>query len=237
MEEELKHYGLSDKETRLYLANLKAGDSTANRLSELTGIRRSTVYEVIENLKKKGVVASYRKDKKLFFTAEKPEKLIERLKEKEESIRRILPDLHALMQTVPEKPAVQLYEGLAGMKNAVEDMLSAAEILVYGASNTGDPVFGHYIPNFAKKRAEKHIKMRAVIEPDVPAHMTEKDVGNITEIRTLPFLKNHNSVYFIYNDKLLVMTLGHELIALSIRSTLLATSQRQLFEFLWEAAK
>jgi len=237
MEEELKQYGLSEKEIKIYIANLKSGNSTANRLSELTGIRRSTVYEVIESLKKKGITSSYKKDKKLFFSAERPEKLIERLKEREESIKKILPDLKLLIESVPEKPTVQLFEGLTGMKNSVEDMLDSKEILVYGATKTGDPIFGHYIPNFAKKRIENKIIMKAVVEPDVPEHMTEKDVKKFTQIKTLNFLKGHNSVYFIYKDKLLIMTLGQELIAISIKSKLLVESQKQIFYFLWKIGK
>jgi len=116
-------------------------------------------------------------------------------------------------------------------------MLESKEILVYGASNTGDPVFGHYIPNFAKKRLQKKIILKAVIEPDVPEHMLEKDVKKVTHIKTLDFLRGHNSVYFIYNDKLLIMTLGQELIAISIKSKLLIESQKEIFNFLWKMGK
>ena len=56
MEYELKQYGLSEKEIQIYLACLKKGSATTNDLSSLTGIRRSTVYEVIESLKKKSLM-------------------------------------------------------------------------------------------------------------------------------------------------------------------------------------
>lgn len=237
MEEELREYGLSEKEVKLYLANLKAGDSTANRLSELTGIRRTTVYEVIEALKKKGIISSYSKEKKLFFTAAKPETLISRLKEKEETIKRILPELNLLINAVSEKPEVQLFEGVTGIKNAIDDMLKSKEILVYGATNMGDSIFGAYIPNFAKKRAEKKIMLRAIIESNVPTHMTEKEVKKYTKIKTLDFLKDHKTAYFIYDDKLIITTLGEELRAMKLKSQVLIESQKIIFEFLWSIAK
>lgn len=237
MEEELRQYGLSEKEVQIYIANLKAGDSTANRLSELTGIRRSTVYEVIESLKKKGIMTSYSKDKKLFFSPAKPETLILRLKEKEESIKRILPELNFLLNSTSEKPEVQLFEGVTGIKNAVDDMLNTNEILMYGATNEGDPIFGSYIPNFAKKRLEHKIKMRAIIEPDVPTHMTEKKIKKYTEIRTLKFLKSHKTAYFIYDDKIIIVTLGQELRAIRLKSPVFVESQKIIFEYLWNVAK
>lgn len=237
MEEELREYGLSEKEVKIYLANLKAGDSTANRLSELTDIRRSTVYEVIESLKKKGIISLHTKEKKMFFTASKPETLISRLKEKEESIKRILPELNSLMNVVSEKPEVQMFEGITGIKNAIDDMLKSKEILVYGATNEGDPIFGSYIPNFAKKRAEKKIMLRAIVEPNVPTHMIEKDVKKYTKIRTLDFLKGHKTAYFIYDDKIIITTLGEELRAMKLKSPMLVESQKMIFEYFWSIAK
>ncbi|MBS3158284.1 hypothetical protein J4206_03275, partial [Candidatus Woesearchaeota archaeon] len=53
VEEQLREYGLSDKEAKVYLACLKAGVCTANKISILTDLRRSTTYDVLESLKSK----------------------------------------------------------------------------------------------------------------------------------------------------------------------------------------
>ncbi len=232
MEAELKQYGLSEKEIEIYLAGLKAGSCTANRLSELTGIRRSTVYEVTETLKKKGLMSSIKQEKKYYFVASKPESLIELLKEKEDIIKRVLPDLNKLSTVQIEKPAITIYKGSVGIRAAAEDMLSAKEILVYGASKNADAVMGSYTSNFAKKRVEKKVKLKAVIE-DIPKHMLEKDVKKYTQIQKLNFLRNHNTVYFIYNNKVLICTLKEELMVVQIESPLLVESQKLIFQFLW----
>jgi len=237
METELREYGLSEKESKVYLANLKAGDCTANKLSELTGIRRSTVYEVIESMKKKGVISSYQKNNKYYFSALSPQDLITLLREKEEKIKKIVPELVSLMGAVSEKPNVRLFEGIKGMKNVVDEMLNSKEILVYGATKTGDPIFEHYIPNFAKRRESKEVRMRAIISPDIPEHMVEKGIRKYTDIRTLKFLEDHKVAYFIYDNSLIIMTLGEELIAIKIESPLLVESQRLVFEQLWNIAK
>jgi len=237
MREELLQYGLSEKEIEVYLACLKVGSTTSNRLSELTNIRRSTVYEVIETLKKKGLVTSYTKNKKFYFTASEPESLIQRLKEKEDLVNKILPDLKKLSKTLPEKPNINLFEGTTAIRDAVEEMLKYKEILIYGASQMGDKVFGAYTSNFAKKRVANQIMMKAIVEPDVPNHMLEKEVQKFTKIKTLKLFSKHNSAYFIYGNKMIIITLGEELVAIKINSPLLVESQKQIFNFLWSIAE
>lgn len=237
MNEELRSYGLSEKEINIYLTCLKLGDSTTNRLSELSSIRRSTVYEVLESLKKKGLITSFRKEKKSYFTAIRPAGLLNLLKEKERQIQAILPELNQISSSIKEKPKVEMFEGSIGIKNALQEMLNYKEIFVYGASVVGDQVLGSYTANFAKKRVEKKVRMKAILEKNVPKHMIEKDVAAITEIRILPFLKNHNNVYFLYGNKMAVVTLDQELTALRITNNVLVESQKKLFSFMWNNAK
>jgi sugar-specific transcriptional regulator TrmB len=236
MKDELIEYGLSVKEVDIYLALLKAGDSTAARLSELTGVRRSTVYEVLESLKKRGLVTFVNKNKKTFFIGENPSTLIFLLKEKQEKINRILPGLNKLVSSSAEKPRVQVFEGKIGIKNAVEDMLNFKEILIYGASSTGDEVFEHYTENFARRRVKKKVFVRAVLEKDFSVHMSDEEIRKYTNVRTLKGFEKHNSSYFIYGDNLIIVNLRDELFAIKIKSSVLTESQRKVFEILWEIA-
>lgn len=237
MEEELKEYGLSEKEIKVYMSCLKAGSSTANRASELTGIRRSTVYEVMESLKKKGIISSFKKEKKYYFEAVKPAILLELLKEKEERVKRILPELNKLSKSLTEKPSVSLYEGKIGIRNAISEMLSSKEILVYGASKEGDRIFDTFPANFAQKRTEKKVMMKAIVEEELPEHMLDKKIKKYTQVRTLKSLADHKTAYFIYNNALLIITLEQEFVAIKIESPLLASSQCIIFDILWKVAK
>ncbi|HLC90160.1 MAG TPA: helix-turn-helix domain-containing protein [Candidatus Nanoarchaeia archaeon] len=233
MKDALRKYGLSEKEIGLYLACLKTGSTTANRLSELTNIRRSTVYEVIDSLKHKGLISSFIKNKRFYFSAAKPSILLDLLKDKEKLIRNILPELNQLSFSLVERPKVEVFEGLLGLKTASEDMLDSKEILVYGASHLADKILGPYTTNFSKRRVGKKIKLKAIIEEDIPDHMKEKEVAKYTSIKTSKIFKNHTSVYFIYSGKVLIITFKEELMALRITSPLLVESQKILFDYLW----
>jgi len=237
MKEALRQYGLSEKEIDIYLTCLKSGHVTANRISDLSGIRRSTVYEVLESLKKKGLISSFKKEKKYYFSAANPQTLISLLKEREKSIAEILPDLKKIMTSVHEKPKIELFEGLRGIKGAVEDMLNHNEIKGYGASIVADKVFGSFTANFAMKRVENKVMLKGVLEKNIPSHMLEKDVRKYTQMRTLELFKDHNSAYFIYSDKVIIITLGEELVAMRITNPLFVESQLKIFTFLWDNAK
>jgi len=237
MEEELRKYGLNEKEIKIYLSCLKLGSASATQIFEHTGIRRSTVYEVLEALKKKGLVKSFIKEKKYHFDAVKPSVLIDLLKEKQEAISKIMPNLNKLVEGVYDKPKIEVYEGKIGIRNATNEMLNAKEILIYGASQEGDRIFDSFPENFARKRVEKKIFLRAIVETNPPEHMLDKKIRKFTEIRNLKIFDNHEVAYFIYNNILLIFSLGEELVAIRIESPIIANSQRIIFESLWKIAK
>lgn len=237
MKEELLAYGLSEKEAELYVAACKLGDCTAHRLSEITGLRRSTVYDITQSLEKKGLLASYKKDKKYFFSANNPNALITRLKEKEQVAKRLIPELKRLKRDQIEKENITIYKGKVGLRTATDEMLSSKEILVYGGSIHADKIFGSYTANFAQKRAERKIFLKTIIGPTIPKHMIGKGVKKYTPIRTLPLFENHKTTYFIYNETVVVWSLTEELTAIKIQSKAFVESQKQIFNFLWSIAK
>ena len=236
MKEELLSYGLSEKEADLYLALLRSGDSTTNKIVKSTQVSRTSIYDVAESLEKKGLISTYRKDKKIFFSANKPEALLTRLQEKEQLIKNILPDLKKIQETTGERPTITIYKGTVGLKTAANEMLNSKEILVYGGGKTADIIFGSYTANFAQKRAERKILLKA-IGCDIPEHMNIPNIKKYTQTKSLPLFNNHNTTYFIYNDTVLLWIYGKELLAMKIESNIFSMSQRQLFNFLWTQAK
>ncbi|MFZ5955839.1 MAG: TrmB family transcriptional regulator [Nanoarchaeota archaeon] len=234
MKEELINYGLSEKETELYLACLKLGETSSYRLAELTNIKRSTIYDLTESLKKKGILTSFVKDKKTYFRAESPKMLIKMLKEKEDSINQIIPELEKISNSTKQKTILNIYEGISCIKNAAYEMLEAKEILVYGSSQMAEEVLKHFGENFARRRVERKITLKAILEPNYPEYMKDKKISKYTFVKKLKKFEGQKSAYFIYNDTLLTLTLGDEIIAVKIKNKDMVNFQREIFEFLWE---
>ena len=98
MEQELLQYGLSQKEAKVYLACLKTGKATANRVSELANLARSTTYDLLDKLKSLGLISTAIIDNKMHFIANNPEVLITSLEERKNSIKKAIPSLKNIYQ-------------------------------------------------------------------------------------------------------------------------------------------
>lgn len=71
----IEELGLSNKEARVYVAALSAGASSVQRLADQSGIKRVTVYVILESLMGMGLMSQTSKGKKTYFVAEDPANL------------------------------------------------------------------------------------------------------------------------------------------------------------------
>ncbi len=239
MEEQLQEYGLSEKETKVYLACLKRGPSTANRISAATDLRRSTTYDILESLKAKGLVSSFVKDKKYYFQAADPAELLSFMHAREEKLRKILPDLEKIKATVTEKPGVELFEGVKGVLTLLDELYKEKELLLYGSAKKAYEALRHIPEAYATRRAELNIKLRVVFEKSEYAEFRLKKpkVKKVTEMRFLEYMKNFPTVTFIAGNQVGILTLEKEILGVHIINKEISQTQRLIFENLWKQAK
>lgn len=138
LESEIKKLGLSEKETKVYLAALELGQAPAAEIATHSGIVRVTTYVVLEELRKKGLVSTFLKGKKSYFAAEPPVRLshlfeIEKkqLEENFSNLKKILPDLNKLYESRGERPKVRFFEGNEGIESLREDILKMKTEFLY----------------------------------------------------------------------------------------------------------
>ena len=76
LKKELEHLGLSEKESRVYLAALELGPSPVQDISHKAHVNRATTYVMIEALSARGLLSTFQKGKKRFYAAESPDRLL-----------------------------------------------------------------------------------------------------------------------------------------------------------------
>ena len=118
----LRELGLSDKEIKIYLTLLKLGQSTVNLIAKKANLNRVTCYDVLKYLQEKGLVSYVIKSGVKYYESAEPRKLLGDLQEKQAKLKSILPELEALKQSVNEKPSIEVYEGVKGLKTIIEDI-------------------------------------------------------------------------------------------------------------------
>ena len=238
----LKKFGLNEKEIKVYLVLLEYGSLSVRKLSSLSGVNRGTTYDILKSLKSQGLVSYYHKDTKQLFVAEDPEKLIQALKEKEQSlidvtkdIETILPSLRSLYNKSGGKPIVKFYEGQKAMKTILQDVLdttaaSKEKTYYIFSSSTIRPYLHKSWATFTEERVKRGIYTHAI----ALGHIGSKAPLSIRKCLTP---KEGSPTYvLIYNGKVAMISVNDnkELMGLIVEDEALFKTQLQIFKFIWQ---
>lgn len=236
-------FGLTNKESALYIALLELGQSEVSTIASKARIKRPTAYFVLRDLENKGFVASVISGKKKKFVAEDPKKLLAMEKSKITDLEIALPGLLGLKTKNEYKPGVKFFFGKDGVKSVYEETLlqpPGSEMLAIGnAQAVLENVYG-FPEWYIKRRVAGNIRMRA-ITPNTPAvaAVKQRDISELRHTRILDPLQFTAGVEInIYGNKVsIVSVMQNELVGVIIESKVLALAQKQLFEILWTVAK
>ena len=112
IEQTLKEFGLDEKEIAVYLSLLQLGGGSILDIASQSKVKRTTVYEIIKNLKNKNLIyIGYKKSKKLWYP-QSSEQIIKIQKDRYEHLKAILPELRAYWSESTVKPKIQYFEGI-----------------------------------------------------------------------------------------------------------------------------
>ncbi len=167
----LKNFGLSEKEIAVFSCLIELGPSPVRLLAQKSGVNRGTTYDILKSLISQGLVSYYDKDSHQYFSAEPPEKLLSALQAKKEELNKLesqiqesLPEMNLVFNRQGGKPTVKLYEGIKGIRQILEDVLSCVggsvekSYSVYSSSSVRKNVY-EAMPDFSHKRIKKKIKV------------------------------------------------------------------------------
>ena len=117
----LRLRGMSDKESQIYLTVLELGSAPASVVARRTGIKRVTSYSILKDLESKQLASSFTKKGMQYFQVVDPEVLSRKLQEVSDKFALQVPELLAIANLYDNKPRVQYFEGLSGMKEMYDD--------------------------------------------------------------------------------------------------------------------
>ncbi len=229
--EELKQAGLTENESKVYLALIDLGPSLAGQISRKTGLHRRTVYDTTEMLIKKGLIGYISKNNRKLFQAVNPDRLLEIIKEKEKLISPLIESLQLKYLSTKEKEETNFYKGKNGLKTVFEEQLNAKEILILGASTKAYEVLQFYFKWYDKTRKEKRIKARIIA--------TDKKIKRIplAEIRYLPNKYENPVAVNIYEDKTAIILWAKEPLAIVIKNKEITNGYKNYFDLMWRIAR
>ena len=241
----LKNVGFSDNKTKVYQALLSLGTAPAGVIASKSGIVRSTVYKILEELVNAGLVESVNtKIKK--YTILPPTALIRMEENKKAAIESIMPELLGIFASPRSKPRLKFYEGIEGKKRVFEDILSLQNDIVYTFSPIKEilNIFGKiYSRHFTEKRIQNKIWRYALRSNNEIKNSNDEwefyssDKELMREIRFLPSKIECDTLIQIYANKISVVASHNEPYAFIVESKELSDLMKQIFLWLWHSTK
>jgi len=236
-EEALKELNLNEKEINIYLSLLMLGKSSVSRIAKKAELNRITTYDILKSLATRGIVSHVIMNGIKFYEAVDPVKFLDDLKEKQEKIETVLPELTELKRTLVEKPQIEMFEEISGLKSIFADMLKENKDMMFiGTSHLGEKL-QFYFPHFAKQKRKQGIFSRFITHDCKAMRRFKKktpkkysDVRFIEEdIEITKIIYGHKVAYLTFKEK--------ESIGILIENAEIANSEKILFEIMWRWAK
>jgi sugar-specific transcriptional regulator TrmB len=245
LEQILKKGGLSEHQTRVYVALLKLGRGTVAQVMREAKMNRTTGYHILDSLVGKGLATISGKEPKQEYVAESPDRLTEYLEReaieahaRAKELKSLIPELKSIYN-VSGRPKVMFYEGEEGLERVYEDSLTSHEtIRAYANISDLRGKMPTYFKNYFKRRAEKGISIRGIVPANAAAiEHSAHDKEELREMALVPTDKYYFSPEInIYDDKIMIAS-WKENLGIIIQSKEIADAMKTGFELAWAEAK
>ena len=248
----LSNLGLSGDEIKTYSSLLEKGNQTILELARHTGIARTNVYRLLEEMKEKGVVEEIIDDYKTkakAASADTLELLISRKENQAKNLRAQLPSVsetisHLTLST-PADTKVLFYRGKNGIEQMFWNALRAKEEIVGYTYRTSESIIGtKAIIRWTEEFQLRHLKLRDLYSDELiksKKDPTKPEPGDWTnnESRYIkPEILNIIHQMDIYNDVVGIYNWqAEEIFGVEIHNAKVAQMQKQIFEVFCNLAK
>ena len=242
--QQLRSLNLSGDEARLYLELLK-GPATHLKLARATGVNRSKVYRLAEQLEKRSLVNVRSDDRGTFLIASDPATLEVELVTNEEKLRHqrkvfesLIPQLKLIKNNEASSFIVHTYEGVEGFKQMLwHELKTASENLVFGCGSLNELIDSkNWIKQYEGRMLEAGYPIREIINP-----------GESDKTFTLKANRQYRTISYealpldnqmvIYNDTVAIYHWRKEQkVGLEIINADYARTMREMFELYWAQA-
>jgi len=216
----LKDFGLNSYESKLWIALLSRGVSTAGELSDISNVPRSRAYDVLESLEKKGFII-VKVGKPIKYLAVPPAEVVERVKKKvaQEAEQKskilsqlkdsdVLSELNTLhtegVKLVDPTDRSGAFRGRAKVHEHLSTMVKNAKNSITLVLSK-DGVERKY--DLLAAALKKAVKAGVDVRVSVPSNANKSVVNNFAKLATVKQHKDNNARFCIIDNKEMLMFL------------------------------
>lgn len=243
----LEDIGLTEGETKVYLALLKLGTTKTGPLAKEANVSSSKVYKILDRLSNKGLTGNVIKGKIKYFSAMEPRRIIDYMEEKEKAfqekkdlVKKLLPQLDMERKLSEDNTEATIYDGFKAVTNLfrsiIDELHSGDAYHVLGARYADVEGIRSFFENHHKRRADKKIKLYMLANSDI-RNTIVKTTKLHSEIRFLPeYLISNMQVVFYKSTAFIVIWTKHP-VAFLIKNKETVKGFQKYFDTFWKIAK
>ena len=238
----LADFGLSENEARVYAASLAMGPTTVQKIALQANLKRTTVYAVVESLRRLGLMNTVVDGFKRKYAPEDPERLEIILEQRKKHLTEYLPYLSGLFNLKGSSGMIKYYEGIAAVKNVYEalirDIKRNDRYMVIANQDQWLALDERHFRDFTERRARMDIDIRMLITDGKRAREWKQYQKNYNcKVKILPKEVVFSVDIVITPQHMLIQPLHPPIMAMTIENEQVIQMQQELFEILWHSVK
>ena len=247
MEKILEEIGFSKKESQVYLASLELGKDTAFNIANKAELKRPTVYLILDDLIKRGLISVEKTPRVTYYIASHPKRILTNLKNKQQKLEDNLINLESLYKQKAERPKITTFSGVSSVEKLYDQIsdyarLKGKEVLAFGTLQYLETVHKSQYDYWLKSVRSKKCHVREILNKDKYNQKyidTIKKFGNPNhKIKKIPedmaVFENDN---LIFGNKVAIFSSYEDFFVIVIESEKISNTFRALFEIAWTQAK
>lgn len=239
-------FDLEPRDLNVYETMLSMDQASSIRaIADSTRLNRGTTFEIIKRLLKRGLVASFYKNKRKYYAAEPPTELVKLTTEQHEQMSEELLAVEAYAKKLQDKVVetqskqfTRFYDGEEEIAMLLRDVLDTVSKTkskrydVISSAEVRNHLYGKF-RNFTKQRIRLGIFTRAL------AIGIGGDIAELSERRLLESDDIPACYIIIYGDKVAQISFSdnHDIQGVMVHNRGVFQLQKLLFEQAWDKAK
>lgn len=234
-EQSLQNLGVSKQESQVYVAALKYGTAPASNIAKAAGLKRTTVYPILQSLAKQGLIIVSFKHKERCYTAQSPTTIARRYEKTLADFTNIIPELNALQQKQTNTFGLRFLETSQEVTQFFSDILVSyknKEYKVISSTQGWMSIAPDFFQQFRLDRAKARIRTKLILTHE----SRYADPPNNTLLRTAKYLPpsyHFKSSINIFAREILLTSPELASLAVVIEIPAMTDIFNSVFELLW----
>ncbi len=235
-----KGLGLSDNEAKVYFALLGNGASNVQSIARSSGVKRTTIYPILESLKNQGLVRVELPGLKQKFVAEDPAKLEALVETRARALKDTIPVLRSMFVSDESTSSVKYYQGVRAIRGIYDDLLKDLKagdfyLAVFDPEKWDKAGLGDFLMKHVEDRAKLNIETRLLMQDSEKARWRKQFERNFNEqVKILPEGTDLGIDLVVTPKRLVMFQLSDPLVAFVIENKAAIQMQKQLIDIIWK---